>query len=59
MGGELCFLDGGYLDVVGVEECREFVVAVEDTIGVELEDVECVVSGRNWVSGGGRGGRRR
>ena len=52
-------MDGGYLDVVGVEECGEFVVTVEDAIGVELEDVECVVSGRNWVGGGGRGGRRR
>ena len=40
-------MDGGYLDVVGVEESGKFVEAVEDAIGVELEDVECVVSRRS------------
>ena len=43
MGGELGFLDGGYLDVMRVEECREFVVAVEDAVGVKLEDVKGLV----------------
>ena len=34
--GEFGFLDGGYFDIVGGEEIGEFVVAVEDPVGVKL-----------------------
>ena len=38
-------MDGGYFDIVGGEEIGEFVVAVEDAVGVELENVEGLVGG--------------
>ena len=56
VGGEFSFLDRGYLDVVGVEECGKLVVTVENAVGIELENIESMVGrGRGvWDAGGWR-----
>ena len=38
--GESGFLNSGYFDIVGDEEVGEFVIAVEDPVSIELEDIE-------------------